>query len=121
MLYEEEIVDTCLDPSTSQVSNAYGDQFISGNARVINGNVSLVVKRKSTLETDTRSSILDWLSPLTFRQTHEEIRDKIIHQDHCPEARRSGDYSGKWLLESEVFDQWRSREVRKLWYHGMRQ
>ncbi|KAJ5436706.1 hypothetical protein N7445_007591 [Penicillium cf. griseofulvum] len=91
-------------------------QNISGNARVHNGPY-FSIKRTSTYSR-TRDG-LAWLSSLFF----DEVHDRIRNQAQIPRQNRTaqgGDYySGKWLLDSVVFDQWRSRDIRELWYLGM--
>lgn len=99
--------------------NTYGSQYIGGNARVINGDIHIYKPEPPTAAQKFRTEVLNWLSPLTFRSFHEEVRNKAVHQDTTVHARNSGKYSGKWLLESDAFEEWRSRETRKLWYHGM--
>lgn len=124
-MHGDNEVSKTSSPSTIQpFGHSYGTLNIGGNARVVNGDVQIVrnVYKLPVAENETslRNAILDWLSPLTFRHTHEEIRHKVVREDDSPMARSAGDYSGKWLLESDVFDEWRSRKIRKLWYHGMR-
>ena len=110
--------------SSDASGHTYGTLDIHGNARVVNGNINhynYVSKFDLTAEEERqRTAILNWLSPLTFRRIHEDIREKAIPQDGGAEQRNQGDFSGKWLLDSGVFDQWQSREIQKLWYHGMR-
>jgi len=96
-----------------------GDNMFMGNKIDVGGN--LILNGTNPGSRDERSAILNWLSPLTFRQIHEDIAKNAVHQDQSAESRRRGDFSGKWLLESETFDRWRSREIRRLWYHGMRE
>ncbi|KAI0387576.1 hypothetical protein F5Y04DRAFT_286680 [Hypomontagnella monticulosa] len=88
-----------------------GEQIISGNARVHNGDIY-------TTSTDPRPAILKWLSPLSFHQTHGNIQSQSRVSKQS-EASSSGHYAGKWLLESELFITWKAREVRKLWCVGM--
>lgn len=105
--------------TTDSTGNTYGSQYIGGNARVINGDIHIYKPEPPTAAQKFRTDVLNWLSPLTFRSFHEEVRDKAVRQDTTVHARNSGNYSGKWLLESDPFEEWRSRVTRKLWYHGM--
>lgn len=106
-------------PTTDPLGNTYGSQYIGGNARVINGDILIYKPEPQNAVQKFRADVLNWLSPLTFRPFHEEVREKTVRQDTTVHARTSGNYSGKWLLESDAFEEWRSRETRKLWYHGM--
>lgn len=92
-------------------------QTIAGNARVHNGDV-YITRRSSTL-IKKRQEIFRWLSPLSFHSSHQRIQDgaRILEQS---DGSRGDIYSGKWLLESDTLDSWRSRKIRKLWYLGMR-
>jgi hypothetical protein len=119
----EAIHENIVSPSAPQPAPPtlhFGTQNIGGYAQVHNGNViQQVIQRALTFESRSRNDILKWLSPLSFQQTHERIRDKALLQDKTMVS-LNDDYTGKWLLESDVFDRWQSREICKLWYHGMR-
>ncbi|KAK5085748.1 hypothetical protein LTR05_005036 [Lithohypha guttulata] len=113
--------ELCPQQAVKQTGNSYGSQTVSGHARAVFGNVIVnnVYSVPNAAETNLRTAVLEWLSPLTFRRLHEEIRDKAIQKDDSNQARTSGEYSGRWLLESDTLDDWRSRRIRKLWIHGM--
>ncbi|KAG9761560.1 hypothetical protein KCU73_g2326, partial [Aureobasidium melanogenum] len=72
----------------------------------------------SAPENSHRSKVLKWLSPLHPRGDHEQVRGKAAISKQS-NNRHSGYTAGRWLLDSDVFDQWRSGELRKLWYIGM--
>ena len=99
-------------------SNATAGNINAGhNAHIKIGNTfNLIRSKTSDLK---RNQIFDWLSPLSFKRTLERIRDDAALLDSS-DYLKNGLYSGKWLLESETFDKWRSRDLRKLWYLGMR-
>ncbi|EGN91697.1 hypothetical protein SERLA73DRAFT_66977, partial [Serpula lacrymans var. lacrymans S7.3] len=54
-----------------------------------------------------RLEFADWLSPLNFRQTQNEVRGTW----------REG--TGGWVLEDEKFKQWLRGDVQKLWCPGI--
>lgn len=93
---------------------AIHEQNVGGNARVHNGHVFYSSPPKSD-----RADILRWLPSVAMEKTHEQIQLQALipFQDRL---RDDGRYPGKWLLESDTFDTWLSRKVRKLWYIGMR-
>lgn len=94
-------------------------QIAQGNARVHNGHVYNIVKRASTFG-QTRTSILQWLSPLNFRPTHERIREQARIEKSNSVSIDGDSYAGKWLIESDQFDEWLSGRLKKLWCLGMR-
>ncbi|OTA60848.1 hypothetical protein K449DRAFT_446114 [Hypoxylon sp. EC38] len=94
-------------------------QTVTGNARVQNGNnYNIFQLRKAPTFDSRRPDILKWLSPLDHQLEHERIQDKSRVADQ-PNVSDDGQHPGKWLLESDIFDAWRSRKIKKLWYIGM--
>ena len=58
---------------------------------------------------DERQIITEWLSPLDFRQKHEDVFVK----------RQPG--TGEWVLRSEAFQAWEEGKNYVLWCHAIRQ
>ncbi|KAI1388288.1 ankyrin repeat-containing domain protein [Hypoxylon trugodes] len=108
---------------TLKTSFTIQSQNISGDARVHNGNSyntnynTFLMRRASTFES-RRPGILKWLSPLNVEIDHDRVQDKSRVSEQS-QASSDGQYAGKWLLESDTFDDWASRKIRKLWYFGM--
>ncbi len=95
-----------------------GAQNIGSGAKVHNGDNYYLTRRASTFDR-RRPAIVKWLSPLNFDSIHENIHYEASVADQS-EFSRNEQYAGKWLLESDKFDAWRTRRMRKLWYFGMR-
>lgn len=57
-----------------------------------------------------RNDMLDWLSPLNSFDMHQRVK------------KQAGDFvtGGKWLLESKLFERWKTQEVNRIWYTGDR-
>ena len=55
-----------------------------------------------------KTAVLSWLSPLQMPRVHQSI------------VERAQQGSGRWLLNSEQFLDWRSGKERLLWCYGMR-
>jgi hypothetical protein len=93
---------------------------VTGNGKVHVG-PSYVTRRPTTFDSKNRKQILDWLSPLTFHETHERIKREALLHGQSKDLNHESYSAGQWLLESDEFDEWRSRKFPKLWYHGMRE
>lgn len=110
-------VESIPQPSPHPAYSTYiGAQYIYGSARVFNGTH---INQSSTSANEERIAVLNWLSPLNAAETHHRIRELTPIQSGDIRS-ISGDCTGKWLLESDVFDDWRSRTISHLWYHGIR-
>lgn len=70
----------------------YNDSRGCGN--VIDSN-NTETNNYSIYVSDERQQVLEWLSPLTSRERHRNVRD----------ARMDG--VGDWLLRTEIFSAWR--------------
>lgn len=81
---------------------------------------TFITRRSTSFNSKYRTQILNWLSPLTFLQTHERISNDAKLKDQSEEAGERNYSAGQWLLETDVFDKWRGQEQRMLWYYGMR-
>jgi hypothetical protein len=79
-------------------------------------------RRTTSFDSKNRREILNWLSPLSFRETHERIASEAMLKDQSELPSEEQYHAGKWLLDSDTFDSWRSGEAnhRRLWYYGMR-
>ncbi|PLB46001.1 hypothetical protein P170DRAFT_512600 [Aspergillus steynii IBT 23096] len=97
--------------------HAINTQSVTGHGRVHNGHV-FMLKRTSTYNKKVQD-IYPWLTSLFFEETHDRIRNnaKIREQNSKPGS--SGHYSGKSILESPTFKEWRAKQIRELWYLGM--
>jgi len=73
----------------------YNNSRDCGN--VINSNNTETINY-STYVSDERQQILEWLSPLTSRERHRDVRDARV------------DGVGDWLLRTGVFSAWRVSE-----------
>ena len=104
------------EPSARPPHTHFETINIWGNARVHNGpNIS----QPSVKPDDERAAVLNWLSPLRSAETHNEIRKKApVYRADRPNS--SGDWTGKWLIESDIFKDWEERKISRLWYYGMR-
>lgn len=116
------IAETAQQPinNSTNASVSASNIVISGSARNHFGNsfhISNSFHRSATSGFE-RIKILDWLSKLSFRSKHEDIRREsgLLSPEGVLE---NGKFSGQWLLESTEFSQWRQRDLRKLWYIGM--
>ncbi|KAJ8127874.1 hypothetical protein O1611_g5761 [Lasiodiplodia mahajangana] len=103
--------------SPSRRTFTIGAQNIGAGAKVHNGDNFYLARRASTFDR-RRPAIVKWLSPLNFDGIHERIHYEASVADQS-ELSRDEQYAGKWLLESDQFDAWRTGEMRKLWYFGM--
>ncbi|CAN9396340.1 unnamed protein product [Alternaria alternata] len=103
------------EPSARPPHTHFETINIWGNARVHNGpNIS----QPSVKPDDERAAVLNWLSPLRSAETHNEIRKKApVYRADRPNS--SGDWTGKWLIESDIFKDWEERKISRLWYYGM--
>lgn len=63
---------------------------------------------ETATENKVRTAILSWLSPLQMGRVHQSI------------AEQAQQGSGRWLLNSDPFLEWRSGEKKLLWCSGMR-
>ncbi len=102
-----------------QVAISIQSQVVDGDARVHNGNNFYLTRRSSTFNRRD-ADILKWLAPrVSFHQTHDRIREQARIAHHA-DSRDNDNYPGKWLIESDKFDEWRSGTLLKLWCLGMR-
>lgn len=65
------------------------------------------------VEKDNRSEqdeIYEWLSPLEFSRVHRELEDRVSQAI----------VAGKWLLKSDLFENWRDHNINQIWYKGKR-
>ncbi|OTA03559.1 hypothetical protein A9Z42_0040430 [Trichoderma parareesei] len=62
----------------------------------------------SSNDRSERTVILEWLSPLDFSKVDDELAKRVS----------TTVVAGRWLLESELFRQWRDGNVDRLWYVG---
>lgn len=112
-------------------ANRYETIHVGGtNSRVVCGPLNTVynapvinkLQRSDSYELrETRKAVLDWLSPLTFQEFHNTIQDTTpIRKANCEHRGADRDFTGKWLLETKKFQEWKARELQNLWYYGMR-
>ncbi|KAH6612812.1 hypothetical protein B0J18DRAFT_441118 [Chaetomium sp. MPI-SDFR-AT-0129] len=101
-----------------QVASSIHNQIVDGNARVHNGNNFYMARQPPTF--DRRDAdILNWLAPrVSFHQTHDRIREQA-RIAHYADSVRNDNYPGKWLIESDKFQEWGSGSLLKLWCLGM--
>ena len=62
------------------------------------GNINNTETNYSIYLSDERQQILEWLSPLTSRERHQDVCDARM------------DEVGDWLLRTEIFSAWRVSE-----------
>lgn len=105
-------------PGYDTIAAAVGPHVASiitqDNASITVGNPTYVQK-DSPLE----SKIQNWLPLLDFRKVHAKTREVAKIQEQT-DLLSDGSHAGKWLLDSDEFGAWRSRELTKLWFIGMR-
>lgn len=77
------------------------DVRVSNNAKVHIGH-EYHIRHKSTSGFE-RVQILDWLSKLSFRSKHEDVR-RLAALLGPEDVLKHGNFSGQWLLESAMFD-----------------
>lgn len=71
-------------------------------------NIEAIEKRGNQ---EDRNDILDWLSPLDFETRHTELLNQVKGRPNA----------GRWLLDSESFQEWKNTSCSKLWYTGKRE
>ncbi|KAF6814809.1 cyclin-dependent protein kinase complex component [Colletotrichum sojae] len=76
-------------------------------------------KQAGLLGMEHEKKVLSWLSSVRFDDIHEEIRDEAELSERSSDESNDTKYTGKWLLESDVFRQWQECKIRELWYTGM--
>lgn len=110
-------------PSAHPFHSRIENQYNSENARVHNGPyiyIYIYIYQSSTNPTQERITILNWSSPLRPVETHNDFRKQVPIQSNNTLS-LSGDWTGKWLLESDDSTDWTTRKISHLWYHGMRE
>jgi hypothetical protein len=92
-----------------------------GNARIQVG-PTIITRGSTGFDFKNRQKILNWLSPLSFHEAHERISNQALLKDQSTPPGEEQYHAGKWLLDSNTFDDWQSRKPGrlKLWYYGMR-
>ncbi len=105
-----ELVEQIL-PNTHTTNIYIGQQINSGSTKVHNGPVITT--------TGDRNAILRWLSSLSFHWIHGQIQQLAFIPEQNKHSRHLR--CGAWLLESELFKEWKARGFQKLWYIGMRE
>lgn len=96
------------------------EQNVSGDARVYNAPIYNITRRESILYRRESEEIQLWLSPLGMRERHEKIRNQASIEESNQLKPQEDSYAGNWFIKSEVYDDWQSRQHKKLWCYGMR-
>ncbi|RYN98862.1 hypothetical protein AA0119_g6721 [Alternaria tenuissima] len=104
------------EPSARPPHTHFETINIWGNAQVHNGPK---ISQSSAKPDAERAAVLNWLSPLRSAEIHNKIRQQVPNF-RADRPNPSGDWTGKWLIESDVFRDWKERKTPRLWYRGMR-
>lgn len=93
-----------------------GVSEVGSEVKALNSKVDILIGRqtgglrRSSTFGNKWDELLFWLSDLDHLTKYNELSRRVLHRPNA----------GKWLLESQPFQDWRDGEHDKLWYTGER-
>jgi len=101
-------LDAKVQKVIDKVEDVHDEQRRKSDATAVKLGTKFSLDLNDAKETKEKQNILEWISPLNFWITHEDI------------FRRRHGSTGRWLIDSQTFQEWHDATGKILWCPGIR-